>query len=578
MEYTGIAAAAGYGMGKVFLLEDQEIQVIRSTISSSDIPKEIARFEEAAQQAGAELATVCELTKKKLGEDVAAIFSAHMMILEDPEYISGVKDKITQETINAEAAVQEVTDQFAEIFMSMENEYFRERAADVKDVSRRLLRRLLGISSTSLADVDDKVILCAHDLTPSDTAQLERDKIVGFATDIGGRTSHSAIMARSMGIPAVVGLKDILQKVKAGDFVIVDGNEGKVFVNPSESDIESYSKKQDQAAARQREFEKLLTEESITSDGVKVELAANIGNPGDAKTAIAGGAEGVGLYRTEFLYMGRNELPGEEEQFQAYKEVATLFGAKKPVVIRTLDIGGDKKLPYLEMPEEMNPFLGYRAIRLCLDRPEIFKTQLRAILRASVFGNVKMMYPMIATLQELRAANRILGEVQEELAAEQVAFNPEMEVGIMVEIPAVAAIADKFAKEVDFFSIGTNDLVQYTLAVDRMSEKISYLYQPMNPAILRLVHGVITAAHKENKWVGMCGEMAGDLTAIPVLLGLGLDEFSMSASSVLPAKALVRHLSKQDAEKLVEIVLEMDDAEEIKSFVEQKVPFIAKLR
>jgi phosphoenolpyruvate-protein phosphotransferase (PTS system enzyme I) len=342
--------------------------------------------------------------------------------------------------------------------------------------------------------------------------------------------------------------------------------------------MQTYRKKQGKFEAHKREFKKLLNEPSVTPDGVRVELAANIGNPQDAKGAIANGAEGIGLYRTEFLYMGRNELPSEEEQFEAYKAVAMMFGMNHPVVIRTLDIGGDKELPYMDMPKEMNPFLGYRAIRLCLDRVEIFKTQLRAILRASSYGNVKMMYPMIATLQELRAANQILAEVKQELSREHIPFNVKMEVGIMVEIPAAAVLADQFAKEIDFFSIGTNDLIQYTMAADRMSEKVAYLYQPFNPAVLRLIQGVIAAAHKEGKWVGMCGEMAGDLTAIPVLLGMGLHEFSMSASSILPARSLIRQLEQREAHRIAQAVLEMDDAEEIKNYVEQEVPLIAQLR
>lgn len=578
MEIKGIAAASGYGLGYAFLLQEPKVEVIRTALSQGGIEDEVARFEESVSRAIFELEAVRKTAGQKLGEDAAAIFSAHIMILEDPEYIGAISQKVRQDMINAEAAVEEVTKEYVVIFEGMDNEYLRERAADLKDVSGRLLRQLLGIKTISLADVDDNVILCAHDLSPSDTAQIDRGKVAGFVTNIGGRTSHSAIMARSMGIPAVVGLKDIVDKVKAGDFIIVDGTDGKVMVNPPESVIQAYRRKQEAAMTKKREFEKLLHEKSITRDSVQVELVANIGNPEDAKGAIANGAEGVGLYRTEFLYMGRNELPSEEEQFKAYKEVAELFGQNHPVVIRTLDIGGDKELPYLEMPNEMNPFLGYRAIRLCLDQPEIFKTQLRAILRASVYGNVKMMYPMIATLQELRAANAILSEVKQELATENINFNSYMEVGIMVEIPAVAALASKFAKEVDFFSIGTNDLVQYTLAVDRMNEKISYLYQPLNPSVLSLIQNVITAAHNEHKWVGMCGEMAGDLTAIPILLGMGLDEFSMSASSVLAARALIRHLSQADAACIAQMVHNMDDAEKIKEYVEQAVPFISELR
>lgn len=492
-------------------------------------------------------------------------------MLQDPEYSGAIKELIRSEARNAEWAVQKVTNKFLELFASMDNEYIRERAADLRDVSNRLLRHLLGISTQSLSEMTEKVILIAYDLTPSDTAQLDRDKVVGIVTQIGGRTSHSAIMARSMEIPAVVGLQDLVETIKPGEFVIVDGSEGKVFVNPAEDLIHLYQEKQLNYATQRQELKKLVHQPSITPDGVQVELVANIGNPQDGLAAVANGAEGIGLYRTEFLYMGRSELPSEEEQFEAYKAVTVMFGKDHPVVIRSLDIGGDKELPYLEMPKEMNPFLGYRAIRLSLDQTDIFRTQLRTILRASAYGNIKLMYPMIATLEELRGANIVLEAVKQELLAEAIAFNKDMEVGIMVEIPAVAVMADRFAKEVDFFSIGTNDLIQYTMAADRTNETVSYLYQPFNLAVLRLIRGVIEAAHKAGKRVAMCGEMAGDVTALPILLGPGLDEFSMSASSVLPARALVRQLPMQKAQTIAEAVLEMEDPLEIERFVQQEM-------
>ncbi|WP_425060415.1 Phosphoenolpyruvate-protein phosphotransferase [Sporomusa carbonis] len=577
MEWTGIAAAAGYALGRAFLLQEQELQVSKQNLPPEKVEPEISRLEEEIRQAIEEIKMIRETTRQKLGDEQAAIFDAHIMLLNDPEYIGGIKEKIKSEAMNAAAAVQEVTDQFLSLFAGIDNEYIRERALDLQDVSRRLLRRLLGIQSLSLGDVQDQVVLVTHDLTPSDAAQLDRGKVTGIVTNIGGRTSHSAIMARSMEIPAVVGLQDIVAKVTPADFVIVDGNEGKVFINPPDDLIQIYREKQENFEFRKREFKRLVDEPSVTQDGVRVELAANIGNPDDARVALENGAEGIGLYRTEFLYMGRNELPSEEEQFAAYKAVAALFGMNHPVVIRTLDIGGDKELPYMDMPKEMNPFLGYRAIRLCLDRTDIFKTQLKAILRAGVYGNIKMMYPMIATLQELRAANKVLEEVKQELSAANIPFNDAMEVGIMVEIPSVAVLADQFAKEVDFFSIGTNDLVQYTMAADRMNEQVSYLYQPFNPAVLRLVQHVIDAAHAAGKWVGMCGEMAGDLTAIPILLGMGLDEFSMSAGSILPARSLIRQLNQQDMGRIAKTVLAMDSAEAIKAFVEREVPLITRL-
>jgi len=571
MEYTGISAASGYALGRAFLLENSEIQVVKSEVPKEHLDSEILRFEEALGKATHDLEVIKEKTRQTIGDEEAEIFSAHIMVLEDPEYSGAIKDLIRVEAWNAEWAIQEVTNRFLELFASMDNDYIRERAADLRDVSNRLLRHLLGIRSQSLSEITEKVILFAHDLTPSDTAQLDKDKVVGIATNIGGRTSHSAIMARSMEIPAVVGLQDLVEKIKAGDFIIVDGSEGKVFVNPTEDLIHCYQEKQISYEAQRQELKKLVQQPSITPDEHQVELVANIGNPQDALVAVTNGAEGIGLYRTEFLYMGRQELPSEEEQFEAYKAVTVMFGKEHPVVIRSLDIGGDKALPYLDMPKEMNPFLGYRAIRLCLDRKDIFRTQLRAILRASAYGNIKLMYPMIATLEELRGANKVLEEVKQELLAETIPFNKSVEVGIMVEIPAVAVMADHFAQEVDFFSIGTNDLIQYTMAADRTNENVSYLYQPFNLALLRLIRGVIEAAHKAGKRVAMCGEMAGDLTALPILLGLGLDEFSMSASSVLPARALVRKLPLVKAQTIAKAVLEMDNPLEIESFVKREM-------
>ena len=569
MEWRGIGASSGIAMGPAFLLQEEKVNVQRMEIS--DFEQEWNRFDEKVNQSIQELEAIKEKAKTKLGEKEAQIFAAHILVLQDPEYIGAVKEKIQSEKVNAEAALQEITDQFIMIFESMDNEYMRERAADIRDVSSRVLKRLAGIEASSLEDFDQPVVLVAHDLTPSDTAQLDREKVAGFATNIGGRTSHSAIMARSMEIPAVVGLKDILEKVKTNDFLIVDGIEGVVFLNPDERTVTEYTEKKAKYEAEMAELAKLKSEPSITKDGHQVEIVANIGNPNDAKGAVANGAEGVGLFRTEFLYMGRDTLPSEEEQFQAYKQVAEAFSKDNPVVIRSLDIGGDKELPYLDLPKEMNPFLGYRAIRLCLDRPDIFKTQLRAILRASVYGNIKLMYPMIASIQELRAANQVLNEVKQELDQANISYNKQMEVGMMIEIPAAAVIADQLAKEVDFFSIGTNDLIQYTMAADRMNEQVSYLYQPFNPAVLRLINMVIQAAHKEGKWAGMCGEMAGTIPAIPILLGMGLDEFSMSASSVLSARSLIRKLNVAEMKEVAEKVLQIDTAEEILHYVEQEV-------
>lgn len=497
--------------------------------------------------------------------------------MQDEEFVGQAIEKVRSEKVNAEFALSEVTQQLVDIFSSMDSEYMRERAADFRDVSKRVLGLLSGKKSASLNDFEEAVVLFAHDLTPSDTAQLDRSKVAGFATNIGGRTSHSAIMARSMEIPAVVGLQDATSTVKNGDMIILDGSSGIILINPDSDTIATYQEKKVKFEKRQEEMKLYKDKPSITADGHEVELVSNIGNPQDALGARNNGAEGVGLYRTEFLYMGRDNFPSEEEQYNSYVAVCETLGTEKPVVIRTLDIGGDKELPYLPLPKEMNPFLGYRAIRLCLDRKDLFKTQLRAILRASAKGNIKLMYPMISTLSELREANAILAETQAELDAEGIAYNKEMEVGMMIEVPAAAIIADQLAKEVDFFSIGTNDLVQYTMAADRMNEQVSHLTQPFNPAVLRLIKMVIDAAHKEGKWAGMCGEMAGNLKAVPILLGLGLDEFSMSASSVLPVRVLLSRLNREEMRKLAEEALMLETAEEIQVMVVDRVSAVQEM-
>jgi phosphoenolpyruvate-protein phosphotransferase (PTS system enzyme I) len=578
MHWKGIAAASGYAIGPAFLLKEMDVSIERRTVPAHQIDGEISRFEQNVDQAVKELEEIKEQTRQKLGSEEAEIFSDHILVLQDPEFIGAVKEKLKADSINAEAALQDITENYVAMFENMDNEYMRERAADIRDVSGRVLKHLAGVEQQTIADSDQPVVLFAHDLAPSDTAQLDRERVAGFVTSIGGRTSHSAIMARSMGIPAVVGLKDVIDAVQPGDYVIVDGDEGDVYLNPDTATIEQYRAKQEKYRARVAQWEKIKDEPSITQDGYRVELVANIGNPHDAIGARKNGAEGIGLYRTEFLYMGKTDFPSEQEQFEAYKAVAETFTKESPIVIRSLDIGGDKELPYLNLQREMNPFLGYRAIRLCLHEPELFKTQLRAILRASVHGNIKLMYPMIASIQELRQANKILDEVKEELDAKSIPYNKEMEVGIMIEVPAAAMVADQLVKEVDFFSIGTNDLVQYTMAADRMNEKVSYLSQPFNPAVLRLIDKVITAARESGKWTGMCGEMAGNLTAIPILLGLGLNEFSMSAASILPARALLQKLRYEDTKKLAASVLQMETAEEIKEYVRREVPAIQEIR
>jgi len=577
MNIRGIAAAPGYAIGPAFVMKDTNVKVERRTLSAAEAKAEVVRFSEIVKQAIEQVKEIQEQARVKMGDEQAEIFESHILVLHDDEFVGRTKEVIEEKSINAEAALAEVTEELVSFFEGMDNEYMNERAADFRDLSKRLHNLLTGVKQTSLSDFEKPVVLITDDLTPSDSAQLDRDRVAGFATNIGGRTSHSAIMARSMEIPAVVGLKDVTERLQDGDMVILDGTTGDMIVKPTAEQIAEYEAKKVNFEKRKSEFKKYLNAASVTSDGHQVELVANIGNPGDAHNAHKNGAEGIGLFRTEFLYMGRPNFPTEEEQFEAYKEVAETFGKDHPIVIRTLDIGGDKELDYLELPKEMNPFLGYRAIRLCLDEQEMFKTQLRAILRASAFGNVKIMYPMIATIVELRAANAILAEVKAELDAAGVAYNKELEVGIMIEIPAAVLVSDQLAKEADFFSIGTNDLVQYTMAADRMNEKVSHLTQPMNPSVLRLIRMVIENAHREGKWVGMCGEMAGNPIAVPLLLGLGLDEFSMSASSILPARVLMSKISLADAKQVAAKALDMQTAEEIERYVQESFPQIAEV-
>ncbi|MCR6107499.1 phosphoenolpyruvate--protein phosphotransferase [Salipaludibacillus agaradhaerens] len=565
-QLTGIAASAGIAISKAFRLETPDLTVEKKTIDTID--EEIQALDAALQTSKDELEKIKEKTRQDLGDEHAEIFSAHLLVLSDPELVDPIRQMITDKKVNASFALNEIANQFVAMFEAMDNDYMKERAADIRDVSKRVLSHLLGKPIVSLAEINEEVVIIADDLTPSDTAQLNKKYVKGFATDIGGRTSHSAIMARSMEIPAVVGSKEVTDQADAGVNVIVDGLEGNVIINPSDDELAEYRQKLADYEEQKKEWAKLVNEPSKSKDGEHVELVANIGTPNDLEGVINNGAEGVGLYRTEFLYMGRDELPTEDEQFEAYKKVVETMDGK-PVVIRTLDIGGDKELPYLDLPKEMNPFLGFRAIRLCLEKDDMFRTQLRALLRASTFGNLKIMFPMIATLDEFREAKALLEEEKSKLLSNGVEVSDNIEVGIMVEIPSTAVMAPQFAKEVDFFSIGTNDLIQYTFAADRMNEQVSYLYQPYNPAILRLVKMVIDASHAEGKWTGMCGEMAGDELAIPLLLGLGLDEFSMSATSVLPARSQISQMTKAEAQSIAEQALTLNTAEEVKQLVEK---------
>ncbi|HDP5789426.1 TPA: phosphoenolpyruvate--protein phosphotransferase [Staphylococcus aureus] len=565
----GIAASDGVAIAKAYLLVEPDLTFDKNE-KVTDVEGEVAKFNSAIEASKVELTKIRNNAEVQLGADKAAIFDAHLLVLDDPELIQPIQDKIKNENVNAATALTDVTTQFVTIFESMDNEYMKERAADIRDVSKRVLSHILGVELPNPSMIDESVVIVGNDLTPSDTAQLNKEFVQGFATNIGGRTSHSAIMSRSLEIPAIVGTKSITQEVKQGDMIIVDGLNGDVIVNPTEDELIAYQDKRERYFADKKELQKLRDADTVTVDGVHAELAANIGTPNDLPGVIENGAQGIGLYRTEFLYMGRDQMPTEEEQFEAYKEVLEAMNGKR-VVVRTLDIGGDKELSYLNLPEEMNPFLGYRAIRLCLAQQDIFRPQLRALLRASVYGKLNIMFPMVATINEFREAKAILLEEKENLKNEGHDISDDIELGIMVEIPATAALADVFAKEVDFFSIGTNDLIQYTLAADRMSERVSYLYQPYNPSILRLVKQVIEASHKEGKWTGMCGEMAGDETAIPLLLGLGLDEFSMSATSILKARRQINGLSKNEMTELANRAVDCATQEEVIELVNNYV-------
>ncbi|WP_239704667.1 MULTISPECIES: phosphoenolpyruvate--protein phosphotransferase [unclassified Mammaliicoccus] len=562
----GIAASDGVAISKAYLLVEPDLSFSSENIS--DVDGEVEKFKAAVNQSKVELTQIRNNAEKQLGADKAAIFDAHLLVLEDSELLNPIEENIRNNKVNAPTALNEVSTNFITIFENMDNEYMKERAADIRDVSKRVLAHILGVELPNPSMINESVIIVGEDLTPSDTAQLNKEFVKGFATNIGGRTSHSAIMSRSLEIPAVVGTKDITDRVNHGDSLIIDGLSGDVIINPTDDEVQAYEQKQKNFLAEKEELAKLVNDESVSKDGVHVELAANIGTPNDLEGVKNNGAEGIGLYRTEFLYMGRDNMPSEEEQFEAYSKVLKEMDGKR-VVVRTLDIGGDKELSYLNLPKEMNPFLGYRAIRLCLDQTDIFRTQLRALLRASEFGKLNIMFPMIATIKEFRDAKAILLEEKEKLVSEGVNVADDIEIGIMVEIPSTAALADIFAKEVDFFSIGTNDLIQYTMAADRMSERVSYLYQPYNPAILRLVKQVIEASHKEGKWTGMCGEMAGDNTAIPLLLGLGLDEFSMSATSILKARKQIKQLDQKEMQELANKAINCATEEEVVELVNQ---------
>lgn len=560
----GLGVSSGIGIGKAFIIDKSLNNITINHID--DIEKEIDRLKSAIETAKNELDELYNSSIEELGEKEAQIFKSHEMMLEDETFISEVKVKIKEEKVNAEYALSEVSKIFIEMFKKIEDEYLRERAEDIKDVMNRVIRILMGISSIDFSNLEENSIIVAKDLTPSDTAQIDRTKVAAMITEMGGKTSHAAIIARIMGIPTIVGLDNITDKIKNGDMVICDGKTGKVLVNPSDKQLYYYTQKKSILDEINHDLRKQIGLPSVTKDGFNVSIAANIGTPNDVEMVLENDAEGIGLFRSEFIFMNREHQPTEDEQFEQYKEVLVKMG-QKPVIIRTLDIGGDKNVPYIHIPKEMNPFLGYRAIRLCLGNVEVFRTQLRAILRASVYGNVKIMFPMISTMKELKDSKKILQQAKDELIKDGIPFKDDIEIGIMIEIPSAAIISDLLAKEVDFFSIGTNDLIQYTMAVDRMNSKLSHLYSQYHPALLRLIKGIIDNAHNAGIWVGMCGEAAGDPKLIPIFVGMGLDEFSMNSPSILRSRYIVRNLNKEDMELIAKSTLDMESAFEVEEYL-----------
>ncbi len=565
---SGIAASNGIAMAKAYRMGEPILLVERRLIEDRD--EEVSRFQEILEKSKAELTIIREKAKQEIGRDQAAIFDAHLLILEDSAFLAPIVKKIQTESLNAEFALQETVSVFANMLENSDNVWMRERVVDIIDVKNRLLAHLLGIYVPNLSLIAEDVIIIAKDLTPSETAQLNPQYIKGFVTERGASTSHAAIIARSLNIPVIVGMEESIHLIEQGDFLIVDGYRGQVHINPTPELVRRYESEQIMQEEKVRNWGKFVDQPTITKDGYQLTLAANIVSSKDGKNVLLNGAEGIGLFRTEFLFMGRTEMPSEDEQFEIYKNILIDMDSK-PVIIRTLDVGGDKMIPYLKLPFEKNPFLGYRAIRYSLKETFPFETQLRAILRASVYGNVKLMFPMVSTLPELRAAKKILHKVMLELKNDGVKIDESIEIGIMVEVPVTALMADRFVKEVDFFSIGTNDLIQYSMAADRMNERVAYLYQPYNPAIFRLIKMVIDAAHKEGKWVSLCGEMAGDKVAIPILLGLGLDEFSMNAASILKVRSYINQLSLVEMKEIAEQVLDMESAEVVKEFVQKSL-------
>lgn len=560
----GLGVSPGIGIGKAFVIEKNSIDINKSYVN--DVKNEIDRLRNAVELGKNQVNELYLKTLNEVGEKEAQIFKSHEMMLEDDTFISEIESKIKTEKVNADYALMEVSLNYIKMFEKIEDEYLRQRSEDINDVMTRVIKILLGKKTADYSKLNKDSIIIAKDLTPSDTAQIEKGKVAAMITEMGGKTSHAAIIARIMGIPTVVGLDSITQKIKTNDVIICDGKSGKVLINPNEKQLNYYTQKKLRLEEINNELKKQIGLPTISRDGFKVALSANIGTPHDVEMVLENDAEGIGLFRSEFIFMNRNCQPTEDEQFEEYREVLQKMG-DKPVIIRTLDIGGDKDVPYIDIPKEMNPFLGYRAIRLCLGNVDVFRTQLRAILRASIYGNVKIMFPMISTMKELKDAKKILEKSKDELTKEGIPFSDNIEVGIMIEIPSAAIISDLLAREVDFFSIGTNDLIQYTLAVDRMNSKLSHLYSQYHPAMLRLIKGIIENAHKAGIWCGMCGEAAGDPKLIPIFLGMGLDEFSMNSPSILKTRYIIRNLNKNEMEKIAEKTLNMETAVEVEDYL-----------
>lgn len=569
---SGIPASPGIVFGKALVLKEEKIVLDMQKIKDSQVDEEIARFYEGRSAAVEQLNSIKDRAYASLGEEKAAIFEGHLMILEDEELEEEILDYLRSNKVNAAVAANVIIDQQVAMLSEIDDEYLKERAGDIRDIGNRLIKNILGMHIVDLGEINEEAILVAYDLTPSETAQLNLDKVLGFVTDIGGRTSHTSIMARSLELPAIVGTNNVTELVNTGDFLILDALNNAVYVNPSQDEIQRLKTLQAKLAEEKAELAKLKDLPALTLDGHRVDVVANIGTIRDIEGAERNGAEGVGLYRTEFLFMDRDQLPTEEEQFIAYKEVVEAMNGNL-VILRTMDIGGDKELPYLNLPKEMNPFLGWRAIRIALDRREILNAQLRAVLRASAYGRLAVMFPMIISVEEIRELKSVIEELKVELRNEGKDFDENIQIGVMVETPSAAVNAKFLAKEVDFFSIGTNDLTQYTLAVDRGNELISHLYNPMSPSVLSLIKQVIDASHAEGKWTGMCGELAGDERATVLLLGMGLDEFSMSAISVPRIKKLIRNVNYQDAKLLAEKALQQPTAAEIERLV---IDFLAE--